>query len=369
MTTSTTPPSAPRKRPPVAAIVGGVVALGVVVVAVATIRPPTASSPTEADKPVATAPVSVDPAVPAEHLHDENDGQDHTGHDHGPTEKPGGGAPAVPAPAAKPPTPASAPPITLPPSQRGGRPSGTVQAPKPTPAAEDLPPDHPPVTADNAAQVSVQWLGYSCFYIHTPGGSAVVTDPYDPKATGLPPPSTGAHLITISSETPAHNNIDGVHAFLDENSGQRLAKEVLRGQAGNRADLQVTPIPTGSGNSAYLIQAGPFRIVHLGTLDHALTAAQAKALGRVDLLMLPVGERLAPKEAVVTAQRINPRVILPMAYREGEGSGSAARLRPLEEFISASPFAVTPRDADIMLISQDDLPASTEVWTLKPPQR
>jgi L-ascorbate metabolism protein UlaG (beta-lactamase superfamily) len=89
----------------------------------------------------------------------------------------------------------------------------------------------------------------------------------------------------------------------------------------------------------------------------------------VDLLMLPVGERLAPRDAVASAQRLNPRVILPMAYRQGEGGGTAAKLRSLDAFVSASPFAVTQKDADIMLISQADLPASTEIWTLKPPQR
>jgi L-ascorbate metabolism protein UlaG (beta-lactamase superfamily) len=211
--------------------------------------------------------------------------------------------------------------------------------------------------------VGIQWLGYSCFYIDSPGGVAVVTDPFDPKATGLAAPTTGAHFITVSEETPQHNFAGAVHAFQGEQ------KEVLHGRPARRGDLQITPVPTDSsagGNVAYVIQAGALRIAHLGALDHPLSAAQVKSLGQVDVLMLPVGGgALSPKQAVAVTKALNPRIVLPMAYSTPGMSGPAARLPPLQDFISASPYAVTRKDEDVMMISKADLPQSTEIYTLK----
>jgi L-ascorbate metabolism protein UlaG (beta-lactamase superfamily) len=350
-----------RRRPPAAAIAGAAVLLAVLMGLVAMRgNRPAGESPESAVRqpppPATNAPAGTPGGVPA------------TPPETAPATRPSAGREGPQeAPAPGPGTPSR---DAIPPAQRGGRAAGTVTPlPAPPPIPADLPPDHPPITDVAAPQVTVQWLGWSCFYIHSPGGSAVVTDPFEGSAAGLSPPATGAHLVTVSVNDALHGHTAAVRQFQDPAgpAGARQPLQVLRGKAGARGDLKVTPVPLNASGTrfGYLIEAGPLRIAHLGGLAGPLPEGAAAALGRVDLLLLPVGERAAPADAVAAAGALNPRVVVPMAYRLAEESGAAARLRPLEEFVAASPYAVTPRDSDVMLIGVGDLPSSTEIWTLR----
>lgn len=267
-------------------------------------------------------------------------------------------------------TPAPSPAVTRPPAEPAKKsPPMKVPGPDSRTAAPGLPADHPPIDRDEGSQVSIQWLGYSCFYIHSPGGVAVVTDPFDPKATGLPKPDTGAHLVTVSARSPEHDFVDAVRAFRDD------TRRVVRGSEARRGDIRIVPVPTyrdatGGGregrNVAYVIETGGLRIAHLGDLGHVLNPAQLAALGKIDILLLPVGESgLGAKEAVAIARQVNPRMVVPMAY-DPVGSGERpGKLRSLDAFIAASPYAVTAKESDIMMVSKAELPASTEVVTLR----
>jgi L-ascorbate metabolism protein UlaG (beta-lactamase superfamily) len=289
--------------------------------------------------------------------------------------RPGGAPPAngpAPAPGATPGEPPAAGNRPLPSSTRTGAPSvrrpgpgtppatATPQEPD-RPAPPDLPPDHPPISSSGGPQVSLQWFGHACFYIHTPGGVAVVTDPFDPRATGFRAPETGAHFVTVSAEDPAHAFTRAVHAF------QGDARRVIRGTEVRRGDLRILPVPTGGGNTAYVFEAGEFRIAHLGRLAAPLTAEQARRIGRPDVLLLPAGgEGISPEQAVALAKALRPRVVIPMAYAVEAFTGPDARLKPVDAFIAASPFAVTAKSEDIILFGKAELPPSTEVYTLRP---
>jgi hypothetical protein len=189
---------------------------------------------------------------------------------------------------------------------------------------------------------------------------AAVTDPFDPKATGLPEPSTGAHLITVSSNAPEHSFVQAVHAFQDD------TKQVIRGVEARRGDMRVIPVALSAGRFAYVIEAGPLRVAHLGGMQSALTAEQVEALGAVDVLLLPAGGGpLTPKLAAEAAQAVNPRVVIPMAYSTPDMEGPAARLPRVDELVSATSWARVSKDSDIMLVSRPELPPSTEIWTLR----
>jgi L-ascorbate metabolism protein UlaG (beta-lactamase superfamily) len=275
-----------------------------------------------------------------------------------------GNAPAANGPAINAPAPGNKPMAPL-------RESGKVATTRPTAPPikrkvdpNELPADHPPITNDEGSQVGIQWLGHSCFYIHSPGGIAAVTDPFDPKATGLPAPSTGAHFVTVSGTSPTSSFVQAVKPFMDEATLKPLALDVVRSEPAGKDDLKIQPVETSSGR-IYLIQAGALRIAHLGGVRQALSAAQIQALGKVDVLMIPVGEGLTPKQAVEIARALKPSIILPMAYSTPDMDGPEARLRRVEQFIAASPFAVTRKDSDVMLIAPSELPANTEIYLLR----
>jgi L-ascorbate metabolism protein UlaG (beta-lactamase superfamily) len=278
----------------------------------------------------------------------------------------GGNAPAANAPEPGPVTPAQ--PSGNPPSTKLPSPapppkepsSGAGAAPTAAPNPNDLPPGHPEVPTSTGPQVSLQWLGHSCFYLYSPQGATAVTDPFDPKATGLAPPSTGAHLITVSSETPAHDNTAIVHGFPGEK------QQVIRGKEARLKDLHVIPVATGGGRYAYVFETGGLRIAHLGDLRQPLGIDQVRAMGPIDILLLPVGgEGIPPRTAAALAQAIAPKIVIPMAYSTNTMSGPDAHLKPVDEFIAASKFAVTNKDLDTIMLGRPDLPPSTEIYTLK----
>lgn len=243
--------------------------------------------------------------------------------------------------------------------------NGPAEAPAPpadpTANPSDLPADHPEILqADEGTQVTLQWLGHACFYLHSPGGAAVVADPFDPKSTGLQPPSTGAHMVTVSSGDPQHAFTGAVRAFEGEK------KEVVRGREARLKDLRVVPFPTGPNRYAYVYETAGLRIAHLGDLEWPLSAEQLKRLGPVDILLVPAGgQGVTPKQAVEMAQALAPKIVVPMAYSTSGMQGPDARLRPVDDFIAASPYAVTNKDLDTILIARSELPASTEIYTLK----
>jgi L-ascorbate metabolism protein UlaG (beta-lactamase superfamily) len=207
--------------------------------------------------------------------------------------------------------------------------------------------------------VTLQWLGHSCFYIHSPGGTAVVLDPFNPAATGLPAPETGAHMVALTSGRPEHGFAQAIRAFEGE------TKSVVRGAPARRGDLQITPVPIDPGTVAYVVDAAGMRIAHLGGIRKPLLPGQVKAFGTVDILLLPAGEDLKPTDAVAVAEALKPRVVIPMAYSTPDMDGRAARLRPVDDFVAASSYARERKTADVILVSKANLPPATEIWELR----
>lgn len=163
--------------------------------------------------------------------------------------------------------------------------------------------------------VQITWLGHSCFRLEY-RGFVLILDPFeDDSVPGLKNIRETAHLVLCSHEhfdhnfrqgvtllpTPAENpfGITAVQTFHDEVSGAK------------RGD-----------NLVYVLQAGRQKIVHLGDLGHKLSPEQVQAIGKPDLLLLPIGGTytVTAAEARAVADSLSPRVIIPMHYR-GNGFG------------------------------------------------
>lgn len=73
-------------------------------------------------------------------------------------------------------------------------------------------------------------------------------------------------------------------------------------------------------NKITIIESNNKRIVHLGDLGHLLDASIINQLGKVDVLLVPIGGTytIDSSAAVKTINDINPRLIVPMHYKDGE---------------------------------------------------
>jgi L-ascorbate metabolism protein UlaG (beta-lactamase superfamily) len=167
----------------------------------------------------------------------------------------------------------------------------------------------------------ITWYGHSCFKIQTRpqrGEDEVViaTDPFD-KSIGLTPPQFKADIVTVSHSHFDHANtqslkgdpfvidapgeyslggitIEGIESFHDNQKGQERGR-----------------------NTIFVIESEEMRVCHLGDLGHALEEKQVEQIGRVDVLMIPVGGNFTvePKKAEEVIGQLEPGVIIPMHFK------------------------------------------------------
>lgn len=198
--------------------------------------------------------------------------------------------------------------------------------------------------------ISVTWFGQAAFVLEAPSGATVLIDPFA-EAIGLPVPAEKLPVdaVALTHEHPDHTNVAGFAAG---------KPEVLRGLAADGSEyakvdarvkgVRISTVPAfhddaqgqqRGKDAIFVFDVGSFRIVHLGDFGQAkLTAAQKKALGTVDVLLVPVGGHytIGPAEAAALAKELAPRrAVIPMHYRLP--GLQIAELGPVEPFLEAFP--------------------------------
>lgn len=159
--------------------------------------------------------------------------------------------------------------------------------------------------------MTLTWNGHSCFTFDTDEG-VVVFDPYEPDyVPGLHLPELAADAVLCSH---GHND----HCWPQ---GVRMTRRAV----GFTVEV-VDTFHDGEGgslrgeNKVHIVDVHGFRLAHLGDLGHVLTAEQLQAMGKIDVLLIPIGgyytiDALQAKEV---CDLLQPRIIVPMHYRKGE---------------------------------------------------
>ena len=161
--------------------------------------------------------------------------------------------------------------------------------------------------------MKITWYGHACFGLESADG-AVVFDPYAPgKVPGWRMPPLTADEVLCSHGHTDHSWAEGVAL-----SGKPFTGEVkkipsfhddrggaLRGE-----------------NTITLVETEGLRVVHMGDIGCQLSEEQLTALGRVDVMMIPVGGHYTvdAAEAWQIVRAVKPAVVIPMHYR-GRGFG------------------------------------------------
>jgi L-ascorbate metabolism protein UlaG (beta-lactamase superfamily) len=175
--------------------------------------------------------------------------------------------------------------------------------------------------------MQIQWYGQSAFRLSA-GEVTAFIDPFA-DMTGLSerglrfdyPPIEGveAQLVLVTHEHADHNGVQAI-------GGEPL---VLRSTAGRLASPigQVTAIASEHDSAAgtergpntiFVFELGGVRVAHFGDFGQSqLREEQASAIGRIDLLLLPVGggPTIDGEQAGQITTRLSPRWVVPMHYR------------------------------------------------------
>ena len=172
--------------------------------------------------------------------------------------------------------------------------------------------------------MKITWYAHSCFLVETADGSAVL-DPYAPGSVpGLSLPPLEADLVLCSHEHSDHNYREGV-----KRSGKETKLHIERIETFHDEKQGALRGP----NTIHVLEAEGLRVAHLGDLGHMLSDEQIAALGRVDILLIPVGGyfTIGPDVAAELAERLQPAITVPMHYR-GAGFGYEV-IGPVEDFL------------------------------------
>ncbi len=204
----------------------------------------------------------------------------------------------------------------------------------------------------------IDWLGHASFLIES-GGKKLITDPFD-ESLGYPVAEEEVELATVS-----HGHWD--HCAVDRLKGNPV-KVQTTGEF-EAAGFKISGFPTyhdkskgkeRGPNIIFKIEAEGITLLHLGDLGHKLDSQQSAALGKIDILMVPVGGvyTVDAREAYDIVQSIKPRIVIPMHYNTPH---LCFELAPLEAFTCQFDQVIKKAYLEI---KADNLPETMEIIVL-----
>lgn len=207
------------------------------------------------------------------------------------------------------------------------------------------------------------FVGHSTFQIESPGGVKIATDYNDfvrPEA-----------IPDVATMNRAHST----HYTLNPDPG---IKHVLRGWGEGDApakhelevgDVYIRNVPTNirdwaggtiySQNSIFVFEIAGLCIAHLGHLHHTLTPAHLDAMGRIDVVLVPVDGSftLNTDGMVEVLKQIDARIAIPM-HMFGEGT--------LQRFLEKMNqiYEVQRHPSATLMLSRETLPKTRTMIVL-----
>jgi L-ascorbate metabolism protein UlaG (beta-lactamase superfamily) len=187
-----------------------------------------------------------------------------------------------------------------------------------------------PKKEEQQKTIKIRWYGQSFFQLETSLGFKIVFDPHAIPHFGRP--IVKADYVLISHLHNDHNQVEILEPPPKESDVYRGVVEPKPGKqewkSVNEKRGQITIRNIGTfhdavngmqrgKNSIWIVEADGLVFCHLGDLGHELTPEQVKAIGKVDVLMVPIGGiyTLNGEQAKKVVDQIKPRLyILPMHY-------------------------------------------------------
>lgn len=181
--------------------------------------------------------------------------------------------------------------------------------------------------------MQITWYGHSCFILENDAGVRVLTDPCDPSV-GYALRDVACDIVTVSHGHHDHNYVEaaaGAPSVIDT-AGPHMV-----------LDVPVTGYPSWhdeaqgkkrGANILFLVELDGMRVLHLGDLGHMLSADALAAIGRVDVLLCPVGGTytIDASEAAQVVAAIDPAICIPMHYKT---SACTLGIGAIEPFLDA----------------------------------
>ncbi|MGH6761298.1 MAG: MBL fold metallo-hydrolase [Phyllobacterium sp.] len=233
-----------------------------------------------------------------------------------------------------------------------------------TPATRAAP-QFQPVSLDKQT-VRLTFVDHSTFLIESPHGVTAATDYAGWAGEGVTP-----RIVTMNKAHPSHytSNPDpeieyvlrgwspeggpAKHAVIVDDVYIRNVTTDIRSGFDMESGMEK------DGNSIFVFEIANLCIGHLGHLHHTLTDRHFAAIGRLDILMVPVdgGLTLSHSRMSEITKRLRSSIVLPM-HRQGP---------PVQNFINmmGSEYAVERRSEPYIDVSPETLPRRPTIIVLQ----
>jgi L-ascorbate metabolism protein UlaG (beta-lactamase superfamily) len=222
--------------------------------------------------------------------------------------------------------------------------------------------------AGNTNEVAITYAGHSTYYIDTPGGVRIATDYSGAYTTGRVPDVVTMNRAHSTHYTPFPDSRiphvlhgwgdDGQPAKIAERIGDVFIRNVttdIRRYFGDDSGAGMIK----DGNSIFIFEVAGLCIGHLGHLHHKLDETHFAAIGRLDIVMVPIdGTYTMSLDGISDiTRRLRASVVLPM-HRF---------MTPLDEFMRriGQQFAIEERTERTLRISRESLPGEPTVIILR----
>jgi L-ascorbate metabolism protein UlaG (beta-lactamase superfamily) len=209
--------------------------------------------------------------------------------------------------------------------------------------------------------MEITWLGHSCFKIKGKQAT-IITDPFSPS-TGYSLGKASANIVTVSHAHSDHSNSSGVagNPKVISRPGEYEIAGVLIIGLSTFHDA-VKGADRGK-NTVFVLETEELSICHLGDLGQPLTDSQIEEIGKVDVLMIPVGGvvTINATTAAAMVRKMEPKIVLPMHYKTSLFQGD---LEPVEAFLrefGAEQTVPQPK----LNVNKNNLPLTTQVTLLE----
>jgi L-ascorbate metabolism protein UlaG (beta-lactamase superfamily) len=174
----------------------------------------------------------------------------------------------------------------------------------------------PPIPPEKTKELKVQWFGQSCFLITSSDGKRVLTDPYS-SGIGYTVPSLEADVVTVSHVHSDHNNVSMAKGSPEvvRNLGETTASGLSF--LGVQSDHDANGGSQRGKNTIFVWKMDDMRLAHLGDLGTVLTDDQMKEMGKIDILLIPVGSvyTINANQATKVVEQLSPKIVFPMHYK------------------------------------------------------
>jgi L-ascorbate metabolism protein UlaG (beta-lactamase superfamily) len=218
--------------------------------------------------------------------------------------------------------------------------------------------------AAEKGEVTITYAGHSTYVIETPGNVTIATDFSGAYTAGKLP-----DVVTMNRAHSTHYTLNPdpriahvLHGWRDDGGPARHRLAV--------GDVLIRNVPTDirsyrfeaamqkDGNSIFIFEVAGLCIGHLGHLHHRLDDSHYAAIGRLDIVMVPIDGALTLSLDGMSeiTRRLRASIVLPM-HRFGT---------PLADFVRRmdGQFAIDMRPERAFTVSVDTLPKNPTIVIL-----